>query len=367
MPLVGVEPFALEIRQQMNKISCNILCNKSRYETVNGRDFLVLEAMAVKGDTAMNRKFYPFAVVAKKSSQLEGKPAPLSHPKFGSEHVTADNFFTKGAHDIGAQVMHSSMSGMNNIAEIWVDVEVAGRTDRGKRLLDRAEKKQPIGVSTGLIPTTVSEVKGIDSLGHEYDEVVEDFEYDHLALLLDEQAAGAAAGTEVIYNSEQKALVVNHGGQPSQHEENSMKHEFDIADLSKAERVQFQALTVNEIMEAVNRKPEAVTLDTAKDVVTNAGLLVNSKDEGEFISKEDAKILANAKKAEAERIEEMQDFIVTNSEMTKDMIANMDESALLGLYNTIEKSSKPDYSMNKTVITNAKDGADAGEFNAIDY
>lgn len=353
----------------MNKISCNILCNKSRYEKVNGRDFLVLEAMAVKGDTAMNRKLYPLSVVSQMAPDLKGKPAPLSHPKLGAELTTADNFFTKGAHDIGAQVMESTMVGSENMAEVWVDKEVAMRTGRGRRLIERAEKKLPIGVSTGLIPEIVVQRQGIDSLGNEYDEIVEKFKYDHLALLLDETAAGAAAGTEVIYNSEQRALVVNHGGQPSQtNEDNSMKVEFDISDLSKAERVQFGALTVNEIMQAVNREPESVTLDIATEVVTNAGLLVNSKDEGEFITKEDAVILANAKKAEQERIDEMKTHIVANSEMTEEMISGMNEATLLGLYNTIEKSAKPDYSMNGTVVTNAQNKqGDEQEFNAIDY
>lgn len=345
----------------MNKISHNILCNKSRYERAHGRDFLVLEAMAVKGDTAMNGILYPMSVVSAKAAELKNKPAPLSHPKKAGMHTSASDFFVKGAFDIGAQVIDSKMKGDENIAEIWIDKEVAERTDRGKDLLNRAENKMPIGVSTGLIPRKVRNESGTDKLGQKYNKVVEAFEYDHLALLLDEQAAGAAAGTQIIYNESQEALIVNHddGGQPEslQQEENSMIVEFDISDLSKAERVQFGALTVNEIMEAVNREFEPVSLDDAKEVVTNAGLLVNSKEDGQFISNEDAEILANAKKFEVERVNEIRDHIVANSEMTNELIKDMTEEQLMGIYNSLDVRKK-NYSMKDTVVTNSQSSSD---------
>lgn len=339
----------------MNKISHNILCNKSRYERVQGRDFLVLEAMAVKGDTAMNGIMYPMSVVSAKAAELKNKPAPLSHPKKAGMHTSANDFFVKGAFDIGAQVIDSKMIGDENIAEVWIDKEVAERTEKGKDLLNRAENKMPIGVSTGLIPRKVRNEEGTDKLGQRYNKVVEQFDYDHLALLLDEKAAGAAAGTQIIYNESQEALIVNHedGGQPeSQQEENSMKVEFDISDLSKAERVQFGALTVNEIMEAVNREFEPVSLDDAKEVVTNAGLLVNSSEDGEFITKEDAQFLANAKKLEVERVNEIRENIVANSEMTNELVKDMNEDQLMGIYNSLD-TRKKDYSMNDTVVTNS--------------
>lgn len=192
------------------------MCNKSRYERVHGRDFLVLEAMAVKGDTSMNGYFYPKDVISRKAPELKDKPAPLSHPKAGMAHTSASDFFVKGAYDIGAQVMSSYMSGQENRAEIWIDKEVAERTDRGRQLIQRADAKMPIGVSTGLVPTKLRNESGEDSLGQPYSKVVEDLEYDHLALLLDEVPAGDKAGTHIIYNSEQSALILNHddGGQP---------------------------------------------------------------------------------------------------------------------------------------------------------
>lgn len=311
--------------------------------------------MAVKGDTAMNGIMYPMSVVSAKAAELKNKPAPLSHPKKAGMHTSANDFFVKGAFDIGAQVIDSKMIGDENIAEVWIDKEVAERTEKGKDLLNRAENKMPIGVSTGLIPRKVRNEEGTDKLGQRYNKVVEQFDYDHLALLLDEKAAGAAAGTQIIYNESQEALIVNHedGGQPeSQQEENSMKVEFDISDLSKAERVQFGALTVNEIMEAVNREFEPVSLDDAKEVVTNAGLLVNSSEDGEFITKEDAQFLANAKKLEVERVNEIRENIVANSEMTNELVKDMNEDQLMGIYNSLD-TRKKDYSMNDTVVTNS--------------
>lgn len=129
-----------------------------------------------------------------------------------------------------------------------------------------------------------------------------------------------------------------------------MKVEFDISDLSKAERVQFGALTVNEIMEAVNREFEPVSLDDAKEVVTNAGLVVNSKEDGVFISNEDNEFLTNAKKLEVERVNEIREHIVANSKMTEDMLTNMSESQLMGIYNSLTPANN--YEIQDTIVTN---------------
>lgn len=343
------------------KISLNIVCNQSRTEIVSGREFVVLNAMAVRGDTAMNGKLYPTSVVTNKAASLIGRPAPVSHPERDGMKVSANDFYSRGAFDIGAEVRDSRMVGNENVTEIWVDKEVAERSPKGQRLLEMVANQESIGVSTGLFPKSTRKEAGTDDLGANYNEVVEDFEYDHLAILLNEKAAGAHAGTKIIYNSEtgDSFDLVTHDGQPSNPKENEMKHEFDISDLSKAQRVQFQALTVNEIMEAVNQEPKEVTLEQAKEVIANSDeLVVNSKADGEFVSNEDAKLLANAKADIEKRTKETIDSIVANSDFTTEMLQGKSEDELKILSGLVG-NNKQDYSMRDTVTTNSSDDGEA--------
>jgi hypothetical protein len=339
-----------------NKISVNLLVNKSRLEIVSGREFVVLDAMAVLGDSSMNRILYPSKVVARHAADLNGKPAPFSHPKREGSHVSANDFYSKGAHDIGAQVMNSRMVGDKNMAEIWIDKEVAERSTQGLSIVQAANAKQPIGVSTGLIPTTIRKESGKDSFGKEYDQVVESFEYDHLALLLNETPAGSHCGTEIIYNSEtgDSFEVINHDGQTSiTNEETHMKHELDLSDLSKEQRQSITALTVNELLQAVTATAPEITIEQAKEVVTNSGLVINSADEGVFVTNEDATILANHKADAKERRTEMVTHIVANSDYKESMLTNKDEAELLVINGLLTPSN--DFSVNSTVTTNANE------------
>ena len=127
-----------------------MITNASRLENISGRDFVVVDGLAAHGDSSMNRVFYPTSVVTRKASSLEGKPTPLSHPERDGMKVSADDFFSKGAHDIGGKVMRSEMSGAKNLAKIYVDKEFAERSEGGKELVRRLLAGEDVGLSTAL-------------------------------------------------------------------------------------------------------------------------------------------------------------------------------------------------------------------------
>ena len=345
----------------MKNINFNMVTNTSREAVRAGRGFVVLEAVACVGDTAMNGILYPLSVVNSHHAQLENKPAPLGHPSVDGVAVNADNFFIKGSFDIGAAVLQNTMRNGEHIAEIWIDKEVAGRTTQGARLLDMIANKESIGVSTGLKPVKIRNEKGVDKNGQTYTQVLESFEYDHLAILINETPAGHSAGTYIIYNAE--TGTVENGDQSSlkQNEVFSMKHEFDIADLSKADRVKFQSLTVNEIMAASTAAPVAPTLEEATAIVVNSGLIVNEKDGGVFVSKEDAELIKKAKAAAKAKAEEMKTNIIANSKWTAELLADKSEIELELLCNMIEPEK--DFSLNAGLTTNAA----SATFKAVEY
>lgn len=362
MPLDNTEGITLQI--SINSFSTNSV----RTERVDGRTYTVINAMLIKANSVMNGIFYPADEVKSSYKQLEDLPAPLGHPKLMGQHVSARNNFAKGRHDIGAFIKNVKMTGDEVWGEVWVDNETASSTGHGASLMSKIAEKARIGVSTGLTIANMAIKSGVDSIGNAYNKVGHMFSFDHVAVLTDEQAAGADYGTEFVYNSEtgDSLFVINHkDGQPSQTEENSMKVEFDISDLSKAERVQFGALTVNEIMAAVNAEFEPVSLDDAKEVVINAGLTVNSKEDGVFISNEDNELLVNFKQSEEARVEEIRDHIVTNSKIEAELLKDLSEKQLMGIYNSITPRSN-DFSIKGTIATNAQDAGDEGGFQLIE-
>ena len=220
------------------KISINTLTtNAAREETISGREFVILNAMLIRADTSMNGIFYPSSELKSTFSQLEDLPAPLGHPKRDGMHVSACDQFAKGAHDIGAFVKNVTMKGKEVWGDIFIDKEVASRTEQGRSLLQKITNKAKIGVSTGLQIAKIIAKKGADELGKAFDSVGHGFKFDHLALLDGEQAAGAHAGTEVKFNSEnsESLFVINHdnGSQSKSNKKEvcSMKIEIDVTDL----------------------------------------------------------------------------------------------------------------------------------------
>ena len=348
-------------------ITINTLAaNAVREETYNGRAYIILNAMLLRADTAMNGILYTFDEVKASFSQLNDLPAPLNHPKIAGEHVSASNNFAKGDFDIGAFVRNVHMKDKEVHGDIFIDKEVAGRTERGKKLLSNIANKVKLGVSTGLNIAKLIARKGVDELDQAFNSVGKGFSFDHLAILDGEPAAGALAGTEIIYNSEQgnsSLFVVNHdeGGQPkSKQKENSMDNiEIDAAGLSKKDKAQLSGYTANELILLVNAKAPEVTLDQAKAVIVAEGLTVNTAD-SVVLAKEDHLILvANAEKftnAEKESVKKICEGIIANSKMTGPDLEGLSKAQLTKIADSLVPDN--DFSLQSGISTNSNVGAD---------
>lgn len=335
-----------------------MIINASRLERISDRDFVVVDGLAAHGDSSMNGILYPTNVVSKKAKSLEGKPAPLSHPKRDGMHVGADDFFSKGAHDIGGKVMVSNMDGQKNIAKIYVDKEFAERSAGGKELVRRLMNGEEVGLSTGLVPTKTHKEEGVDQFGIAYNEVIDDFEYDHLAFLINERPAGDAAGTRIIYNSttgDSLEVITHSGGQSENNQEvNAMKHEIDLADLCKADRAKIMACNAQDILAALTAEAPEVTIESAQTLLESKGLKVNSKDSVVLTAEQHAELKTNADlylSAETERVDEIKQSIIANSKMTEEDLAGMEELSLTRLSNSLTPDN--DFSLQDTVTTNA--------------
>ena len=337
----------------------SIITNKSRLENISGRDFIVADGMAAHGDSAMNGVFYPASVISNKAKSLEGKPTPLSHPKRDGMNVSADDFFSNGAYNIGGKVLVSEMSGQKNIVKIYVDKEFAERSEQGKKLVNRLMNGEYVGLSTGLVPLSTREESGVDQFGMEYNQVIEDLEYDHLAFLLDEMPAGIAAGTKVIINAEtgESLDIITHSGGKSDHkkvEVNAMEHKIDLSDLSKSDRVKIVACNAQDILAAITAEPKQATVEQAQEILEAKGLKINSAEsvvltkEAHESLKANADLYANAEKA---RVDIIKAAIMANSKLEDADLSGMSEESLSRFSNSLTPQN--DFSLNDTVTTNA--------------
>jgi len=185
--------------------------------TVGGRDHILTNMMPIRGDITMNKIFYPNDQVKASYSQLNLKPAPNGHPSVAGEHISAFHPLAVNAFNIGAFVRSPRMKGKEVYNELLVDVEVANQSEDGIELMRRIEEGEEIGVSTGLTINELEEKTGVDDFGVAYSFVGRGFNFDHVAVLLNEDAAGKHAGTAVVNADDPDSVIITNMDVPAVH------------------------------------------------------------------------------------------------------------------------------------------------------
>jgi hypothetical protein len=157
-------------------------------EVFNGRNHLVTKMVSIEGDSVMNGWLYPFGAVSEAHGQLNDLHAPAGHPMVDGEYVSASSPMAVNSYNIGASVKNPQMSGAFVVNDLAIDIEVAERTEQGREAMSRIRSGDKIGVSTGLTATTVN--KAGEMNGKSYTGIVQNIEFDHVAILLKEPPAG---------------------------------------------------------------------------------------------------------------------------------------------------------------------------------
>ena len=186
----------------MLKITINSNTTGSvRTEQLNGRDHLVTEMIPIVGDSVMKGGFYPDEEVSASFNSLDGLLAPSGHPKVNGYNVSAYHPLAVNANNVGGFILNPSKSGKVVTCEFWLDTTVAVNSKDGKELMRRINAKEKVGVSTGLILDEFA-TNGESPDGTPYTWVGKNYRFDHVALLLNEVAAGDASGTELQLNQQ---------------------------------------------------------------------------------------------------------------------------------------------------------------------
>ena len=197
----------------MNKITVNILSiiNKSSKitkETINNKEhYIIRDVVPVVDDVVMNNGLYPKEEIDKSYSSINGNLMPIGHPNINGQFVSASNAKAINEYYGGAWAENVHKDQDKVLLDCYVDIEFAKNHEKGKQLLERldamfnGEDVNPIHVSTGLILNKV--YKTGKSKGKKYDWVATNMQFDHVAILLNEQGAATPnEGVGMFVNSE---------------------------------------------------------------------------------------------------------------------------------------------------------------------
>lgn len=175
-----------------------------RRDKRNGKDVIIVPSATLPDDVVMNNIKYPADEIAKSFHTLDRTFAPFKHPMVNGQYVSAREPEAVNEFYVGA--WNENVRRENG--RVWldkvIDVEVANRTESGKRLLDAINEGKPIHTSTGIF----LEVDASNESGYSY--VAKNMYFDHDAILLDEEGAATPnQGVGMMVNSKQEIPVIN--------------------------------------------------------------------------------------------------------------------------------------------------------------
>lgn len=180
---------------------------KYHREMIDGRSHIVTQMIAIRGDTSMNNVFYSDTEVEASFTQLNNLPAPNSHPTVNGVNVLANHPVANNKHNVGGWLRNPRKKGKRVYVDFMLDEEIANNSEAGKEIIDRIENGKKLGVSTGLTIKMLVNKSGLDDFGVPYTREGSGFSFDHVAILLNERAAGEHAGTELITNSDDDEVM----------------------------------------------------------------------------------------------------------------------------------------------------------------
>ncbi len=186
------------------KVLVHVRCNvagKVRREKLNGRDVVIVPSATMPDDIVMNEIAYPADEIEKSFASLDRTPAPLGHPLVNGRFVSARDPEGINIGWIGAFNTNVRRENGRVLIDKVIDVERANQTEGGKRVLNAIEKGEPIHTSTGLLCELEAANGDVN-----YKFIARNMEFDHDAILLDEEGAATPdQGVGIFVNSAGKA------------------------------------------------------------------------------------------------------------------------------------------------------------------
>lgn len=176
----------------------------------NGRDHWKVSSATLPFDVVMNKVLYTREQIEAHYSSLDGTLAPMGHPKFNGEYVSAFTPEAINEYHVGAWNTNTRIEDGRVRIDKMVDIEIAKNSEKGRRLLEALEKGDPVSTSVAArlklnAPTDIQASQGVEF-------VAEIIAFDHDAILLDEvPAAGINQGVGIFVNTSDAIPLIAHG------------------------------------------------------------------------------------------------------------------------------------------------------------
>lgn len=177
-----------------------------RREKRNGRDVVIVPSATLPDDIVMNGIRYPAEEIEKSFAKLNRTPAPLGHPTINGKFVSARDPEGINIGWVGAWNENVRRENGRVFLDKVIDVERANQSEGGKAVLAAVEKGGPIHTSTGLYCLLEAVSGNVD-----YSHNARDIEFDHDAILLDQEGAATpeqGVGMLVNEKGEQQDIEV---------------------------------------------------------------------------------------------------------------------------------------------------------------
>ena len=188
------------------RVNIRTLANSAaiKREKRNGRDVIIVPSATLPDDVVMNDILYPAAEIAKSFKSLERTPAPLGHPSVNGKFLSARDPEGLNQGWIGAWNENVRQEGGRVLLDKVIDVERANQSEGGKRVLAAIDAGDPVHTSTGLLAIMDAANGDVP-----YKFTARDIEFDHDAILLDEDGAATPdQGVGMMVNSAGKEIQV---------------------------------------------------------------------------------------------------------------------------------------------------------------
>lgn len=246
------------------RVNIRTLANTAalRREKRNGRDVIIVPSATLPDDVVMNDILYPAAEIAKSFKSLERTPAPLGHPSVNGKFLSARDPEGLNQGWIGAWNENVRQEKGRVLLDKVIDVAVANQSEGGKRVLAAIEAGDPVHTSTGLLSFLDAANGDVD-----YKFTARDIEFDHDAILLDEEgAATPEQGVGMMVNSAGKEIqVVNSVFQEEADRELGWAVESAVRAIEKSRKASLMERIKAALIEALGTEREQPSTNKSKD------------------------------------------------------------------------------------------------------
>ncbi|EHN8852316.1 DUF2213 domain-containing protein [Enterobacter hormaechei] len=350
-------------RTRVNVLSVINSASNITTETIDGAEHIVVKNICPLYDNCvLNGGLYPTEENDKGYLSLNEVPMPYGHPKIDGKYVSARDVRALNNHWIGAYSLNPRKEGGKVLVDMLVNRRIAEGTDHGKEVLSRldaminGETTEPISISTGLNLNKI-QANGKAPNGKPYSWIATNQQYDHIAILLNEEPAGRP--------EEGIGMFVNSNGEEMAVEQVNLSESANLTKANWWEKTKFymtnaSRYSFDEICAAIrNRMSEGKTEDyyfwpdavwPDRFVYEEDGKYLQQK----YLIDDDGKAVFVGEPVEVVRKPTEYEEVQTNKEQSpmKDMIINalkaagkptdgLTDEALLAAYNEMQKGDKP--------------------------